>query len=147
MSEKRETDNADVYQAIPRLAGAIAPFDDAQGRLRQGGRFHSVSQKISRCDFFVKQKKVPCCCRRNRLPGRARVWSSPHRVTPVSYTTYAVTDPAGNLASGRAEEPRSCSRKFGSQSQIFVNKKQKYHAAAGESDFHRVKCPVCMHTA
>jgi hypothetical protein len=43
MSETRETANADRYQAIPGLAGDIAPFDDAQGRLRQGGRFLSFS--------------------------------------------------------------------------------------------------------
>ncbi|MFP4438348.1 MAG: hypothetical protein ACLFVO_20970 [Chloroflexaceae bacterium] len=35
---------------------------------------------------------------------------------------YAITDPAGNLASGRAEDSRSFSRKFGSASQIFVKK-------------------------
>jgi hypothetical protein len=39
MSEHRETANADMQQAIPGLTGDIAPFDDAQGRLRQGGRF------------------------------------------------------------------------------------------------------------
>jgi hypothetical protein len=43
MSETRETANADRYQAIPGLAWDIAPFDDAQGRLRQGGRFLSFS--------------------------------------------------------------------------------------------------------
>jgi hypothetical protein len=39
MSEKRETVNADMDQTIPRLARVIAPFDYAQGRLRQGRRY------------------------------------------------------------------------------------------------------------
>jgi hypothetical protein len=38
MSETCETATADMDQAIPRLAGDIAPFDYAQGRLRQGGK-------------------------------------------------------------------------------------------------------------
>jgi hypothetical protein len=38
MSEQRETVSTDMDQAIPRLAEDRAPFDDAQGRLRQGGR-------------------------------------------------------------------------------------------------------------
>jgi hypothetical protein len=39
MNETREAAGAAMYQAIPRLAGDIAPFDDAQGRLRQGGNY------------------------------------------------------------------------------------------------------------
>jgi hypothetical protein len=39
MNETRETDTAAMDQAILRLAGDIAPFDDAQGRLRQSGTF------------------------------------------------------------------------------------------------------------
>jgi hypothetical protein len=39
VSETRETANADMHQAIPGLVADIAPFDYAQGRLRQGGRF------------------------------------------------------------------------------------------------------------
>jgi hypothetical protein len=39
MSETHETANADMQQAIPGLVADIAPFDYAQGRLRQGGRF------------------------------------------------------------------------------------------------------------
>jgi hypothetical protein len=38
MNENRETATADMYPAIPHVAGDSAPFDDAQGRLRQGGR-------------------------------------------------------------------------------------------------------------
>jgi hypothetical protein len=30
---------------------------------------------------------------------------------------------------------------------FFVKKKQKYHAAAGESGFHRVERPGCLVTA
>jgi hypothetical protein len=72
MSEHRETANTDMQQAIPGLTGDIAPFDDAQGRLRQGGRNHLFSQKICiQCKFFVKKdQKVPCCRRRIGL----QVW-------------------------------------------------------------------------
>jgi hypothetical protein len=38
MSGKYEPAGAVMYPAIPRLARDIAPFDDAQGRRRQGGR-------------------------------------------------------------------------------------------------------------
>jgi hypothetical protein len=59
----------------------------------------------------------------------------------------AIPHVAGDIASDRAEEPRSFSRKFGSESQIFVKKINTYHAAAGDSAVHRVKCPVCTLTA
>jgi len=50
---------------------------------------------------------------------------------------------AGVMASGRAEDMVSFSRNVGSSSQHFVKKKiNKYHAATGESGFHRVKRPV-----
>jgi hypothetical protein len=59
MSERRETANADMQQAIPRLAGDIAPFDDAQGRLRQGRTDHSFSQTCgSLSHMFVKKVKT-----------------------------------------------------------------------------------------
>jgi hypothetical protein len=71
MSETRETANADMHQAIPGLVADIAPFDYAQGRLRQGGRSHSFSQKNSLSEFFVKKiNRVPCCRRRIGL----QVW-------------------------------------------------------------------------
>jgi len=57
-----------------------------------------------------------------------------------------VPDPEGMSASGRAEETRSFSQK-NSQREFFVKKNKTYHAAAGESDVHLVKCPVCMLTA
>jgi hypothetical protein len=43
MSETREMANAAMDQAILRLVGDIAPFDYAQGRLRQDGRFHAAA--------------------------------------------------------------------------------------------------------
>jgi len=48
-------------------------------------------------------------------------------------TSYAVTNPEGNLASGRAEETIFFYKNLHFV-QLFV-KKEKYHAAAGESDF------------
>jgi hypothetical protein len=39
MNEKREPANTGMQQAISGLTGDIAPFDYAQGRLWQGGRF------------------------------------------------------------------------------------------------------------
>jgi hypothetical protein len=65
MNEPRETANADVYQAIARSVKDIAPFDDAQGRLWQGGMEHSFPEKVARrATFSGKDKKVPCCRRR-----------------------------------------------------------------------------------
>jgi hypothetical protein len=47
----------------------------------------------------------------------------------------------GDIASGRAEDSRSFSQK-NSRCEFFVKKKQKYHAAAGDSAVHRVKRSV-----
>jgi hypothetical protein len=64
MSEKHDPAGAAMDQAIPRLAGDIAPFDYAQGRLWQGGRFHSFTQKFALCTkICVKEKTAPCCRR------------------------------------------------------------------------------------
>jgi hypothetical protein len=41
-----------MHQAIPRLMGDIAPFDDAQGRLRQGGRSHLFHKKLHNVNFL-----------------------------------------------------------------------------------------------
>jgi hypothetical protein len=71
ISEKHEPAGAAMYQAILRLAGDIAPFDYAQGRLRQCGRFSIFFTKNSLCEFFCeKETKVPCSRRRFcRSPG------------------------------------------------------------------------------
>jgi hypothetical protein len=45
MNETREAAGAAMYQAIPRLAGGIAPFDYAQGRLRPGGSYQILFTK------------------------------------------------------------------------------------------------------
>ena len=45
--------------------------------------------------------------------------------------SYAVSDPTGNFASGRAEDSKSFSRTFGSQSQMFVKKIAGVFSAAG----------------
>jgi hypothetical protein len=39
------------------LTGDIAPFDDAQGRLRQGGRFHAFSQNVAQSATFCEKDK------------------------------------------------------------------------------------------
>jgi hypothetical protein len=56
-----------------------------------------------------------------------------HRGTPVNDMRYAVTDPEEHFASGRVEDTSSFARNLGSLSPNFVQTKQKYHAAAGES--------------
>ncbi len=63
MSENRETTNADMYQALPRLAGYIA-----SGRAEETSSFSQTCCTL--CNMFVKKKKkVPCCRRRIRLPS------------------------------------------------------------------------------
>jgi hypothetical protein len=58
MNENRETANAETYPAILRLAGDIAPFDDAQGRLRQGGTFSVFfTKKIHNVNFFCEKDR------------------------------------------------------------------------------------------
>jgi hypothetical protein len=106
MNEKRETANTGMQQAIPGFDGDIAPFDDAQGRLRQGGRFQSFSQKNSLSDFFVKkEKQVPCCRRRIGLPPGQTSGLHAHRVNPVNDTSYAVVDLAGACRDNRPDSP------------------------------------------
>jgi hypothetical protein len=69
----------------------------------------------------------------------------------VKDRSYAVVDLAGGLpgqtarfASGRVEDIVSFSGKFGSESQIFPKKINKYHAAAGELR-HYWKQTACLH--
>jgi hypothetical protein len=50
MSEQRETTNTDMDQAIPRLAGDIAP-----GRAENS---RSFSQTNSRCEFVCEKEKA-----------------------------------------------------------------------------------------
>ena len=51
-----------------------------------------------------------------------------------------VTNPEGHVASGRAEETILV-HEILHYVQNFVNKKKKYHAAAGESSQYRVQMP------
>jgi hypothetical protein len=60
MSEQRETTSADMDQAIPHSAGDIAPFDDAQGRLRQGRMGHSKKHHAAAGEsgFYLVKRSV-----------------------------------------------------------------------------------------
>jgi hypothetical protein len=109
-------DTSIIPQTAPFMVSVSGNLHDVRGRflgrryrLRQGRTGHPCSQKCgSQSHIFVnKIKRVPCCRRRFRLLGRApgRNWQD--RVTPVIYTTYAVVDPTGDSASGRAEETNS----------------------------------------
>jgi hypothetical protein len=72
----------------------------------------------------------------------------------LSDTHYAVTDPEEQFApfddaQGRLRQGGSllsCSQKICTLCKFFVNKMKQYHAAAGESGFHRAKRPGCMAT-
>jgi hypothetical protein len=50
---------------------------------------------------------------------------SEHRETASADIHQAISGLVGDIASGRVEELRSFSRKFGSESQIFVKKKKR----------------------
>jgi hypothetical protein len=52
-----------------------------------------------------------------------------------------------DIASGRAEDSRSFSRKCGSERHIFVKKIKEYHAAAGENSFRVWHKAGTSHTA
>jgi hypothetical protein len=70
MSKPRETATAAMDQAIPHVARDIAPFDYAQGRLRQGGNTRSFSRKSgSPSHFFVKKRK-----QYHAAAGESGVW-------------------------------------------------------------------------
>jgi sRNA-binding regulator protein Hfq len=56
MSETHETATADMDQAIPRLAGDIAPFDDAQVRLRPGGKNQLFYKMLHNMQNFCKKR-------------------------------------------------------------------------------------------
>jgi hypothetical protein len=77
--------------------------DSASGRAENS---RSFSQKIHNVNFFVKKKKeVPCCRRRNQLPGLVCSRNSSYCVTPVMDRTYAVGSKSGVHLDERPDSP------------------------------------------
>jgi hypothetical protein len=62
---------------------------------------------------------------------------SEHREPANAAMQQALPPNAGDIASGMAEHSRSCSQK-NSQREFFCEQEKTYHAAAGETGFHRV---------
>jgi hypothetical protein len=93
-------------------------------RLRQHGTFIFFCTKnlYTVQIFCAKEWNLQPCRRRIGLFVQADVRFGRDRVTCVINTSYAVTNPKGNFASGRAEQTGSFSRNFGSKSQNFVKK-------------------------
>jgi len=129
-----------VTLSVPNQASA---WTNGPICLRQGGRTHPFSTNMLHIVQHVcgKRSKVPCCRRRNTplLEANGLFARAPRK--SCNSHEYAVTDPAEHFASGRAEEARSYSQKIHCVN-LFVNKDQKYHAAAGDSAIHRVKRPI-----
>jgi hypothetical protein len=129
------------------------------------GQFGLESQIVLR-----KKQKYYAATGELRRYREQTVRLNAHRVSPDNNTSYAVRvwttnttnertheaagatmyqaipDLAGGIASGRTEDPTLFHKKIHNVN-FFVKKKQKYHAAAGESGFHRVERPVCLVTA
>jgi len=64
-----------------------------------------------------------------------------HRETANADMDPAIPCLAGAITAGRAEATILVHKNL-HEVQIFVNKIKTYHAAAGESGFHQVKCPI-----
>ncbi len=64
------------------------------------------------------------------------------RVTRVIYTRYAVAHPKENFASGRTEPTFLFPAHVAQGATCAGKRKKKYHAAAGEADFHLAKRAV-----
>jgi len=76
MSEHRETANAAMDQAIPRLVGDIAA-----GRAEEVIFPTKTLHRVQR--FCEKDKKVPCCRRRIGFSSGQTPGLNTHRVSPV----------------------------------------------------------------
>jgi hypothetical protein len=110
-----------MQQAIPRLAGDIAPFDYAQGRLWQGGSYQKQDRSSTMLPQahrvftginlrFERQPRTSCYEHALRGPFRRR------EILPHSTTLRA--------GSGRAEVTRSCSPK-NSQCEFFGEQEKR----------------------
>jgi hypothetical protein len=96
------------------LTGDIAPFDYAQGRLRQGGRNQIFFTNIWLAEPNVreKDKKSTMLPQANRLSSDDTSRLNAHRVTRVNNRSYAVPPPEVDIASGRAEDSIFFHKKF-----------------------------------
>jgi hypothetical protein len=107
----------------------------------RNGTFFFQNIWLSEPNVLEKDTKVPCCRRRIAFSSGQTPGLNADRVSPVNYTSYAVSFREENIVSGRAGDSILFHKNLHIV-QIFVKKIQKYHAAAGESRFHRVKRPV-----
>jgi hypothetical protein len=106
--------------------------------------FDLFSQKIcTLCKFFVKKDGF------FRPAGGGISYRVNDRVSRVNDRSYAVTDLEAHFASSRAEQTILVPEHVAQGATCSGTRKErnKYHVAAGESGFHRVKRPISMLTA
>jgi len=91
--------------------------------------------------FCQQAKEVPCGRRRIGPFVQAHASFESDRVSPVTHRSYAIPPPDVDIASGRVEENILFFIKNLHTVQIFYEKRNKYHAAAGESGRYCAQTP------